>query len=77
MNGGKGQGENRVQKWLKKPLAERNILQAIRLVLLVLLVIVIFIVVFSAVERGRGPVYISIPVSALLLFSMTIRTFVS
>lgn len=76
MNGGKGQGENRVQKWLKKPLAERNILQAIRLVLLVLLVIVIFIVVFSAIERGRGPVYISIPVSALLLFSMAMKVFV-
>lgn len=67
-------GEKR--RGLVKSLAELNMLQAIRLVILILLVIVIFIVVFNGLDRGKGPVIFTIPVSVALLFSMVMKVFV-
>lgn len=66
-------GEKR--RGLVKSLAELNMLQAIRLVILILLVIVIFIVVFNGLDRGKGPVIFTIPVSVALLFSMVMKVF--
>ena len=73
--GKEGKSTGKERRGLVKSLAELNMLQTIRLVILVLLVIVIFIVVFSALERAQGAVYLTIPVSVLLFFSMVKKIF--
>ena len=73
--GGEKNDGGKKRRGLVKSLADLNMLQAIRLVILILLVIVIFIVVFNGLDRGKGPVIFTIPVSVALLFSMVMKVF--
>ena len=71
----KRQGADAERRGPQRWLAEPNLLQGIRFIILVLLVIVIFMVVFGALERAQWAVYLTIPVSVLLLFSMVMKIF--
>ena len=71
----KRQGADAERRGPQRWLAEPNLLQGIRFIILVLLVIVIFMVVFGALERAQWAVYLTVPVSVLLLFSMVMKIF--
>ncbi len=73
----KGKGAGFKLKTLKKYISEKNIIQALRYVILALLVFLCGVIAVASFERGAGlPVILTLASAAALVFSMVMKIFV-